>query len=222
MFVHFISIQRQDFVPRSKINVPLCLMTALVFTPTIIGCNYFNKHEIAAAKIQQVVDNPSMPNAQAIQLLAEGYFETDSVVIGPTDQSVQIVTRPADLSRMVDIGQDLDDAKKRSKRAIVFFSLQNLYKLTQAVHGREIGNIDLMLETAVANGEQTDWVPTYRFILLPKKFQEFETNFKIIETAFLKADGSFDQVFDIKLKKLETIWEVKLDEFEQMNYHRAK
>lgn len=57
MFVHFISIQRQDFVPSSKINVPLCLMAALIFTPTIIGCNYFNKHEIAAAKIQQVVDN---------------------------------------------------------------------------------------------------------------------------------------------------------------------
>lgn len=199
----------------------ICLMGIAQMT-SLIGCNHPTERELAAAKIQQVRANPTMPDNEAVQLLAEGYFRTDSVVISPDDQTVQIVARPADLSSMVDIGQDLEDANKRAQRAVIFFALQNLNKLTQAVKDREVGDIQLTLEEAVIYQDRTDWFPTYRLTLPPEKFDEFEALFDQIESAFGESDREFNRAFDAGLIKLERVWDVELDAFDQTQYERGE
>lgn len=198
----------------------VCTIGIAVLT-SLSGCSHPTERELAAAKIQQVRENPTMPDIEAVQLLAEGYFQTDSVVISPEDQTVQIVARPADLSSMVDIGQDLEDANKRAQRAVIFLALQNLNKLTRAVKDREVGDIQLTLEEAVIYQDRTDWLPTYRLSLPPEKFEEFEAIFEKIESAFGKPDKEFNRTFESGMTKLERVWDVELDAFDQTQYKRG-
>ncbi|TWT92040.1 hypothetical protein [Stieleria varia] len=198
-------------------HVSLFFLTILLLVP--LGCRQPTEAEIASAKVQKVRDNPEMPDFEAIQLLAEAYFKTDAVRMDESNRVV-IEARAANLSSMVDIGQDLGDAKQRAKRGTLFFFLQQLRKFTQSISNRQFDAMDITIQTAVNQGDGVNWVPTYQFVLEKQKMADFEMLFDKMDTAFGQPNQDFDRIFDASFPRLEKIWDVKLDAFDEFVYQR--
>ncbi len=199
----------------------LAIVPALAAAFLWCGCTKPTDREIAAKKIQQVRDNPTMPDMEAIPLLAEGYFNTESLEIEPGDNRIVLVVRAFDLSSMPDFRQDLREQQQRSNRMIRYLFLQQLRKFTAAVRGRQIGELDITLLSAVSGAEGPSWVPSYRLVMQPKQFPTFEAQFDKIEETMGAPGDAFERTFDRSLPYLEKNWKVELNILDAFEYKRS-
>lgn len=185
-----------------------------------VGCSSKTPGEISAEKIARAKSDTSLSDDEAIKLLAEGYFAVHKYELSAASNKLSVVVNGWEASTMPDIGVDTQELARRMRRVQLYGFLESLQSFIRATETRNVGAIDLTLRVAAFSPDGLVWVPTYAFDLEREKFPEFLKLYDTIAQAFGSEANDSDAVFDRSFRRIEKVWTVKLDEFEEFTYER--
>jgi len=212
------TLEGNNMRPRSFLN--LLTMAAVAITLCSAGCNSKTPREIAAEKIKRAKSDATLSDDEAVKLLAEGYFSLQDFSLNTESRGVSVVVNGWDASTMPEIGTDTQELARRMRRVQLYGFLESFQSFVRAAEERNIGAIDLTLQTAVFSPDGSIWIPTYAFDLEPKRFAEFLKLYEMIAQSFGSGAKDSEAVFDRTFRRMEKVWKVKLDNFEKFTYER--
>jgi hypothetical protein len=184
------------------------------------GCTSKTPLEVAVEKIKRAKSDTSLSDDEAIKLLAEGYFSLQDYDLNTESKGVSLVVNGWDASTMPEIGADTQELARRMRRVQLYGFLESFQSFIRAAEARNLGAVDLTLQTATFSPDGSVWVPTYAFDLEPNRFAAFLKLYDTIAKSFGSDAKDSEAVFDRSFRQMEKVWKVKLDNFQSFTYER--
>lgn len=199
----------------------VCVAICMVM---LSGCS----SETAGEKIRRAMSDPDLSAPEAIQLLGEGHFNLESATVVETDDLVatELVVNGWDTSSMPAAGLGgvkMEEVAKRMRRVQFLGFLNGLSGFIANARTRKLGSLKVVLRIAVTAGDEPEWHPVYALQLEPEGFDDYQGLYEHLGETFggddlKKAAAEFDRT----IKRMEKVWTVEFDRFDELTYERSE